>query len=459
MKNISKAVSGILVASMLFTLAACGDDTKGGSRKNKKDKDIDEDVVIEVAEDFTKALKDMDFKKLKKLSTDIDEDLLDDIQSFYENNYGSYDIVLDTVKFEIDEDSLDIDDDEARIDVEYTFNGVVEIEGGDADDGDMNGEFTLKFDIEDDEALVSNADRVIDDFYDDVFGSVTYAGGVTIVDPLDYDAMDYSFVMFADGYDISPTDSFCALLSTFSFEDGVSSTNATVKLFDDDENLLYESSITLEEYTDYPIEISPADVGVDAFDEGYYEIVVSLDDYTYSDFSFISVSGSDTVLSGSNEIEEIDFESISSDDFVAPDSEMLGYMDGTVYTNDFFGVSLDLGNEVYVMTEDDLDSVGRIDERIYIDASAVFGDMNYVEGGVIICVTELCYDAPAGINFNVPNDGSTVKYIDGKEFLVSEDGLNYMTTTGNALLIIIFDANDVDQFNWVNDVVASFDCY
>ena len=55
--------------------------------------------------------KDMDFKKLKKLSTDIDEDLLDDIQSFYENNYGSYDIVLDTVKFEIDEDSLDIDDD------------------------------------------------------------------------------------------------------------------------------------------------------------------------------------------------------------------------------------------------------------------------------------------------------------------------------------------------------------
>lgn len=177
MKNVRKIVSGVVIASMVMSLAACDTQTK----KNKKS-DVDTDVVIEAAEAYTDALKDMDTKKLKKLATEVDEDALDEILEKYDTNADLYDDILDTVEFEIDEDSAEIDDDEGSIKIEYTFNGTVLIEGGSSDEDDEStGKFTLKFDIDDEDAQVANADKVIDTFYNDIFDSLTISGSVETI--------------------------------------------------------------------------------------------------------------------------------------------------------------------------------------------------------------------------------------------------------------------------------------
>lgn len=448
MKNAKKIIASVVVTAMALSLASCSEGSTK-DKKSKKDADVEPEEIVEVAEDFTEALKEMDSKKIKKLSTELDEDAFDDFVEDYEDDKYAFMEILESTDFDIDEDNVEIDDDEASIKIEYSYLPAVTIEGSDAGDDvdEVTNKLTLKFEIDGDDIKVSNADKAVDSYYSDILNcDYTTVGGVVVVDkPIDYVDLEYSYFVIADDYEISPTDDFKVTVWTYDYSE-LDDANVTLSLLTYDGQQLYSRAISLESDAELEFSISTSDVGVVKFDVDSYIIRVTLDDYDFYDETYVAVVAESNIPAnnGGNEFDG---------NFATPDDDMYGYVVDTTYYNDYFGFSVDMGSEAYVLTEEEVSGTNRNYNGIYTETACIFGTMDNVEGGLLIYLSKV--PNADDLDFSNMNDGSTYGSFGGFDCVISPDQTMYLFAKDDAVLILVFDFANIDDGTWMNSVLST----
>ena len=176
--TIKKAGAAALAGAMTLSCASCA-----LFGPNKKE-------IIEAADTFAGTLLKQDAGKIIKLTTE-DEDseaaealgvIFDD--SLYSDDQKKFiDAVSDTITYEVDEESVEVDKEEASADVTFTMVDYEKALDGDFEDIDAvldaledcedtkDVEVTIEFEKDDDEWLVSNID---DDKFGDIFEFYIY---------------------------------------------------------------------------------------------------------------------------------------------------------------------------------------------------------------------------------------------------------------------------------------------
>ena len=109
-KNLQKALSLMVSASIMLTVASCA-------------KSIEE-PVLDMADDLGKYIVDRDYNKIKKL-TGEKNDKLEEILSLSddstETDVQAREIIASTLSYEVDEDSYDGDKEEGSVDIIFTY--------------------------------------------------------------------------------------------------------------------------------------------------------------------------------------------------------------------------------------------------------------------------------------------------------------------------------------------------
>lgn len=165
--NITKIFSLTVAAAITASCASCSLLPGAGSAKTED--------IVEAADAFASALVKCDAGKIIKLTNEEkDSDAAEDLEVLFGNEdytdeqIAIADAVAGTIEYEIDEDSVKIDKDEASVDVTFTmadYEAVLEGEFSDADeavaaisdcDDTAEVEVTFEFALEDDEWLISN---------------------------------------------------------------------------------------------------------------------------------------------------------------------------------------------------------------------------------------------------------------------------------------------------------------
>ena len=166
--NITKIFSLTVAAAITASCASCSMIPGMGSSAKTED-------IVDAADAFASALVKCDAGKIIKLTNEEkDSDAAEDLEVLFGNEdytddqIAIADAVAGTIEYEIDEDSVKIDKDEASVDVTFTmadYEAVLEGEFSDADeavaaisdcDDTAEVEVTFEFALEDDEWLISN---------------------------------------------------------------------------------------------------------------------------------------------------------------------------------------------------------------------------------------------------------------------------------------------------------------
>ena len=172
-----KRITCIALSSLMLTSAVGCSKVGIGGKKIKKDD------VQEAAEDALDAMIGLSAKKVKSFG-DFDKgyaELLD-----YISDDDTSTIVFKKASYEVDEDSIDVDKDEASIDVviyipdyeDAYYNSwdldEFEDEIDDQKKKDYNEiEVTLEFELDDDELVISNLDELFEEAFGDYFCFMT----------------------------------------------------------------------------------------------------------------------------------------------------------------------------------------------------------------------------------------------------------------------------------------------
>ena len=162
--HFNRTAAMILAGAMMLSCTSCAL-LEGLSGPNKQE-------IIDAADDFASALLKKDPDKILKLTNEKDLGAFSDL--FEEDNYSDeenkfFDAVGDTISYEIDEDSVEADKEEASIDVVFTMVDYEKVlKDGDysdidevldiIEDSDDMEEITVTFEFEkdDDEWLLTN---------------------------------------------------------------------------------------------------------------------------------------------------------------------------------------------------------------------------------------------------------------------------------------------------------------
>lgn len=176
--NITKIFSLTVAAAITASCASCSMIPGMGSSAKTED-------IVDAADAFASALVKCDAGKIIKLTDEEkDSDAAEDLEVLFGNEdytdeqIAIADAVADTIEYEIDEESVKIDKDEASVDVTFTmadYEAVLEGEFSDVDeavaaisdcDDTAEVEVTFEFALEDDEWLISNlGDRAYGKLY------------------------------------------------------------------------------------------------------------------------------------------------------------------------------------------------------------------------------------------------------------------------------------------------------
>lgn len=366
MMSFKKTVALCLSASMLFALVAC-DQT---STKKKSKDEISEDDAISVAEDYAEALIKVDAKKIEKLSKKESADKKEYLEAFdYVELYGEtsaavYEEFYKSVKYEVLEDDIEIDGDEAEVPVKFTFPDYQELEPETQDaegwiEAIKNAEEFEEVEIEfvivndDDELLVKNSDKVLQKYYmDEVVNVYFYVDSFVYYD----DVISGEFSQ--DEYEATETIEFAL---TCSEETKPNDKELKVEITDPSKNSIFNMSVYYNDCATYTFEVSPSDIGEDYFASGYYTITVETDDGSiyYSDFVYVNeyveptptddrpqVNGYNDYFHGFLESPDVVYS--------MPDPSTLGTYDEDTftYTNDYFGVSFVAPENTYNAAEE-----------------------------------------------------------------------------------------------------------
>ena len=146
--------------------------------------------IVEAADTFAGTLLKQDAGKIIKLTTeDEDSDAAEALEMIFDDSLYSddqkkfIDAVSDTITYEVDEESVEVDKEEASADVTFTMVDYEKALDGDFEDIDAvldaledcedtkDVEVTIEFEKDDDEWLVSNID---DDKFGDIFEFYIY---------------------------------------------------------------------------------------------------------------------------------------------------------------------------------------------------------------------------------------------------------------------------------------------
>lgn len=176
---VKKTTCAALAGAVLISMTGC-------SELPFLNKTSDEDIV-DAAEEFVKAAADCDLDKMGKVSV---EDFADDSEDWeetldfeegevYDDNAAKFaEAVADTIEYEIDEDSAEVKEKKASVDVVFTIADYESVLDSDEyanidemidalDDADKEEiKVTVEFKKEDDEWLVSNYDDIMKDLYE-----------------------------------------------------------------------------------------------------------------------------------------------------------------------------------------------------------------------------------------------------------------------------------------------------
>lgn len=167
--NITKIFSLTVAAAITASCASCSMIPGMGSSAKTED-------IVDAADAFASALVKCDAGKIIKLTNEEkDSDAAEDLEVLFGNEdytdeqIAIADAVADTIEYEIDEESVKIDKDEASVDITFTmadyetvlsdgkFTDVDEVIDAISDcDGTIETEITFEFALEDDEWLISN---------------------------------------------------------------------------------------------------------------------------------------------------------------------------------------------------------------------------------------------------------------------------------------------------------------
>ena len=188
--TIRKAGAAALAGAMALSCASCA-----LFGPNKKE-------IVEAADTFAGTLLKQDAGKIIKLTTeDEDSDVAEALEMIFDEETLSddqkkfVDAVSDTITYEVDEESVEINKDEASADVTFTMVDYEKALDGDFEDIDAvldaledcedtkDVEVTIEFEKDDDEWLVSNID---DDSYGDIFEFYIYELNLTPAVAVDY---------------------------------------------------------------------------------------------------------------------------------------------------------------------------------------------------------------------------------------------------------------------------------
>lgn len=167
-KELTRVITITVAAAIAASCASCSMIPGMGSSAKTED-------IVDAADAFASALVKCDAGKIVKLTNEEkDSDAAEDLEALFGNeDYTDEQVkiaeaVAGTIKYEIDEDSVKIDNDEASVDVTFTmadYESVLEGEFADADeaadaikasDDTTEVEVTFEFALEDDEWLISN---------------------------------------------------------------------------------------------------------------------------------------------------------------------------------------------------------------------------------------------------------------------------------------------------------------
>ena len=188
--TIRKAGAAALAGAMAFSCASCA-----LFGPNKKE-------IVEAADTFAGTLLKQDAGKIIKLTTeDEDSDVAEALEMIFDEETLSddqkkfVDAVSDTITYEVDEESVEINKDEASADVTFTMVDYEKALDGDFEDIDAvldalddcedikEVEITLEFEKDDDEWLLSNID---DEEFGELFDYYIYELNLTPAVAVDY---------------------------------------------------------------------------------------------------------------------------------------------------------------------------------------------------------------------------------------------------------------------------------
>ncbi len=173
-----KTISIVLVLTMAASLFGCSSFQTDDKKKKSKKGDFDEDEIVEVAENFAKAIEKADADSFEELSSDKKAaDLFDElvVGSDYDSDEKDiYEAILSNLNYEVDEDSVDGDEDSAEVSITFSvldYKGIIKngefYDAGDIvyelEKSDEMNDVDVKLELENDDGdwKVNNASKAL----------------------------------------------------------------------------------------------------------------------------------------------------------------------------------------------------------------------------------------------------------------------------------------------------------
>ncbi|MCR5805121.1 MAG: hypothetical protein K6G47_12765 [Clostridia bacterium] len=458
MKRIKFWTALILVTAILFSAVGCsafGSKSKSKGKDKDDDGDFKEKDVIALAEDFGEALVNGDYEALCDIS---DADDPSDLQIDIEYTEDTWNVVRawhDTFTYEVDEDSVEIDDDEATVSLDIIYADVDSLDVSDksvdgwkealedAEETDSKTlELSMKYDDDDEKLIVEDAIDVVSDYY-------------SISASFDIESIDYSLALDVN-IDAYYTNEDIVITVTCDEISAANGKEVNVSVNDPAGNELLNETFEFSEGAEetYTIEIPSSG----AFEEGFYN-VTTLIGGSMSYYSFMLVApeaeptptndgGDDEIISGLDST------------FTAPPDEARGVYDvsADTYTNEYFGFVINL-NQNFMSFEGDTFSDASDEAAQGIDLVSMYmgsttntnGDLNMA----IIMILQAESDTTQVFQMlSVTGDAENVD-INGVSMLCADNkGVPiYVMTKDDCVLFITFSSDDTDMIDTFLDGV------
>ncbi len=439
MKNLKKIIALAVVASMAFAMFGCATSSKK-SKKDSDDSEISEKDVSKIAKSFADALIDRDADGIKKVSDDSAEDVSFD----FDMNEGAEDVYKYWFKkfsAEVDEDSIEVDDDSATVTIKVVYPEIVSIDSvmsadewedyiDDSDDGEEEYELELSYDEDDEKLLVSNADDTVKDYvklisspYFDVYEAPSYTTFGTL-------STKKSSYTTSDEIDVTVN---CDEI------DDLEAAEIEIEVTDPNGDSVFTGSLFFYSGAESSMSFS----GSDCKEDGTYTITATCSDMVLTE-TFTFKAGDDdtdpTLPSDDNGGDE------EMNDFMShlkpAKDECFGKMDGQVYTNEYFGFKMDMSSmDLILMTKDDLSDMGSEEASVY-DFLAMSSDGNDM---CMIAIYEADEETAQKFSLVALDEEVEIVNYDGIDFYVTmqdEFGMAIILKD-NALLFILAGGSDV----------------
>ena len=268
---VKKTTCALMAGAVLMSMTGCSalEDITGKSSKDPSKE------VLSAAEDYCKAIADADADSIIDLSAedlgDLEEQLKDALDfrngPYSDDMAGILDAIADTIEYEIDEDSLEVDEDkgEASVDVTFTVFDYLDGEFGDdvdtldeakdaIEDGDTTDiDITLELEETDDGWKVNDTEDITESVYEFMMmgafspdfsfdgaaepseAEINYDVNVSEVDPYetepdytssytDYDTdYDFELLMLSMGYWNTDEEMYMAFDEEYGYWEGTTS--------------------------------------------------------------------------------------------------------------------------------------------------------------------------------------------------------------------------------------------